>query len=186
VPNHRRQDRELDALYATLPHMECRGYCHDSCGPIGMSQRERARIIERARQPITCGHYASCSMLTAERKCSVYDIRPMICRLWGLIRSMPCPYGCRPEGGLLKDEVGVKLLLEADRIGGAEGHDHLVREALQTLAALGEAEVARRATAIFSGSRPTLQGRDGALEPTVLHQPEVALDSSRRVRRSKG
>lgn len=184
MPNNRRLDRELDALYATLPHIECQGLCSDSCGPIGMSLRERGRIIERARKPVTCGSYASCSMLTDDRRCSVYDIRPMICRLWGLLNSMRCPYGCIPEGGLLDDAEGVRLLLEADNIGGSEDRDQLVREALAALEAMDSEEASRRAAAIFARSRPSVAGRDGALEPTVLHhKPEVSLGDHRVVRR---
>ena len=44
----------------------------------------------------------------------------MICRLWGMVERMPCPYGCRPDGGLLPDGEGRRLLLEAERIGGAD------------------------------------------------------------------
>ena len=36
----------LDALYAELPHLECRGLCWHSCGPIDMSHTERDRIAE--------------------------------------------------------------------------------------------------------------------------------------------
>ena len=183
MPNARRQDRELDALYNKLPKMQCQGLCSDSCGPIGMSVRERARIIERARKPITCGHYASCSMLTPERKCGVYEIRPMICRLWGLLKSMPCPYGCRPEGGLLDNEVGVRMLLEADRIGGTEEMDRLVREGIKAVEAMEAEELKRRADLIFGTMRPTVDGRDGALAPTVLQaQPEVPLADGRVLR----
>jgi hypothetical protein len=186
MPNHRRQDRELDALYAQLPELKCQGYCHDSCGPIAMSLRERARIIERARRPITCGEYATCSMLTPERKCGIYDIRPLICRLWGLVKGMPCPYGCRPEGGLIDDAEGVRLLLEADRIGGPEQGERLLRLARETMESLGEIEMARRAQAILSQSRATVAGRDGALTPTVIEverQTEIPLSGGRKARR---
>ena len=120
MPNHRRQDRELDALYATLPRLDCQGLCSESCGPIALSLRERARIVERARKPIEIDDRATCSMLTGDGRCEVYEIRPMICRLWGLVKRMPCPYGCRPEGGLMSDEQGAHLLREAERIGGAD------------------------------------------------------------------
>ena len=164
MPNHRRQDRELDALYATLPEMHCQGFCSDACGPIGMSARERARIIERARKPITCGAHATCSMLTEDRRCGVYDIRPMICRLWGLVRSLRCPYGCRPEGGFLADEEGVRMIVEADRIGGSELGEAALQRMLATLREIGAAEVARLAWA-GSPFRATLAGREGALPP---------------------
>ena len=170
MPNPRRQDRELDALYATLPAMHCQGYCHDSCGPIDPAVRETARMIERARKPLTCGAYASCSMLTLERKCSVYDIRPMICRLWGLVFSMPCPYGCRPEGGLLPDADGVRLLVEAERIGGSPAGDRVARVMSKMLASLSQEELGRRAT---------VAGRDGALPPTLLERPAIVVKRAR-------
>lgn len=136
MPNNRRQDRELDALYATLPRLDCRGWCSDSCGPIATSMRERVRIEQHARRAITAEDPGpTCSMLTAEGRCGVYEIRPMICRLWGLVQRMPCPFGCRPEGGLLPDEEGARLLAEADRIGGADP-DQLERLARRLLASL--------------------------------------------------
>ena len=71
-------------------------------------------------------------MLTADRRCAVYEVRPMICRLWGLVERMPCPFGCRPEGGLLSDEEGARLLREANRIGGEDPEqlDRLIGELL--------------------------------------------------------
>lgn len=134
MPNARKQDRELDALYATLPRLDCQGFCSESCGPIGMSVRERTRILERSG-PVKSDSSGTCSML-AERRCTVYEIRPMVCRLWGLVRSMPCPYGCRPEGGLLSDEDGKRLLAAADRLGGKAGpaeFERLRRELLETM-----------------------------------------------------
>ena len=164
MPNPRKQERELDALYATLPTLACKGYCHDSCGPIDMSVRERARIVERARKPITCGLGASCSMLTAERRCSVYDIRPMICRLWGLTKGMRCPYGCVPERWLPDDECA-RLLVDADRIGGSPKGDRAVRMMQTMLDSMTEDELSRmlRKVGVFRAGRPTLDGRAGAL-----------------------
>lgn len=169
MPNPRRQDRELDALYATLPRLDCQGHCHDSCGPIQMSVRERARIVQRAREPVTCGAGASCSMLDGGRRCRVYDIRPMICRLWGLVKALPCPYGCRPEGGLLSDADGMRLLVEAERIGGSEG-DRMLR-ALEQLSALPDDELLALVAPLVSGSRATVDGRAGALRRGGVHAP---------------
>jgi hypothetical protein len=167
MPNHRRQDRELDALYATLPKLDCQGYCFDSCGPIETSIRERARIIERARKPLTCNKGADglCSMLTDDHRCSIYDIRPMICRLWGLIERMPCPYGCRPEGGLLDDREGLKLILEADRIGGKPGaEERLLRLGREMLDAMSEEEMTQLALATIGRGRATVAGRAPTLD----------------------
>lgn len=171
MPNPRRQDRELDALYASLPRLDCQGYCHDSCGPIEMSVRERQRIVQRARKPIECSRGALCSMLDEQRRCSVYEIRPMICRLWGLVRSLPCQYGCRPEGGLLSDAEGIRLIVEAERIGGSPMGDVRQRMAEKMLASLSEDELARAAIEIIGLGRATLDGRIVALQRSGVRAP---------------
>jgi Fe-S-cluster containining protein len=177
MPNARKQDRQLDALYDSLPAMRCQGHCSDACGPIAMSVRERARIIERARAPVTCGAHATCSMLTPERRCSVYDIRPMICRLWGLVRSMKCPYGCRPEGGWLPDSEGIRLLAEADRIGESELGSVVMEQMLATLREIGAEELARMAWR-GKGFGATIAGRPGALPPEARPIIELPLKPS--------
>jgi hypothetical protein len=180
MPNPRKQDRELDALYATLPKLTCQGYCHDSCGPIDMSLRERQRIVQRARKPVECPRGALCSMLDEQRRCSVYEIRPMVCRLWGLVRSMPCQYGCRPDGGLLSDAEGVRLLVQSERLGGSPLGDTRQRLAEETLASLSEDELARAAVEIVGKGRGTLEGRIVALQRSgvraVFEQPGLPID----------
>lgn len=81
APNPRRLDARLDALYKQVPSIECRGVCDDSCGPIDGSLREVQRIEAASGKTLSCGQGAACSMLTDERRCGVYEVRPMICRL---------------------------------------------------------------------------------------------------------
>lgn len=172
APNPRRQDERLQALYDTLPTIRCQGLCHDSCGPIDMSVRERVRI-ESAHGPITCGAGASCSMLDEQRRCRAYDIRPLICRLWGIIDSMPCPYGCVPEPRYLTREEGFSLIAAADLIGGEpRGREALLRRQIAAFESLPQAEQARLARDVNRavGQAPaTLAGREAALPPTVIH-----------------
>lgn len=177
APNPRRLDARLDALYAKLPRLECQGLCHDSCGPVDMSIRERARIRERTGREVTCGSGASCSMLTPDRRCGVYDIRPLICRLWGILDVLRCPYGCIPEGGHLSSEDGARLIAEADVIGGAPGHNarrqHVLRQMLEDPEAMRAAGEFLRRTAV----RPHLGGRHDVLPGTVLHhKPPGRID----------
>jgi Fe-S-cluster containining protein len=121
---------ELDALYAELPSLECRGLCWHSCGPIDMSIAERERIAERgvhiegytraaAERYRATGTVAPCPALGPFRTCGVHDIRPMICRLWGSTETMRCPHGCRPSRELTEAEQ--LAFLERSRvIGGSE------------------------------------------------------------------
>jgi Fe-S-cluster containining protein len=128
------RDEQLDALYAELPTIECQGHCWDSCGPIDMAAGERARIRE-AGVDIPAGRFTvtgpkTCEALTWAHQCSVYDIRPLICRLWGLNREMVCNFGCKPSR-LLSDRETYELIARAHEISG----DHEEAEKLRAMLA---------------------------------------------------
>jgi Fe-S-cluster containining protein len=116
-------DAQLDALYARLPVIDCAGLCAESCGPIDMTFRERARIREHG-QRITEPEKAlarpgfRCDALTAAGRCGVYDVRPLICRLWGVTENMRCPWGCQPHPRHLTAVEANQLMTEAMLIGG--------------------------------------------------------------------
>lgn len=107
---------QLDELYARLPKLQCRGRCQEACGPIDMSQAERDRIREQgvAIPPLS----SPCPALTFMGTCGVFEVRPLICRLWGMVEAMACPWGCMPDGGWLDDATAQALLAESIRIGG--------------------------------------------------------------------
>lgn len=110
------REAQLDQLYAQLPRLECRGKCQGSCGPIDMSNIERRRIAQRGVDiPRLCG---TCPALTMLGACAVYEIRPMICRLWGVVEAMACPHGCMPEGGWLDDATSLEFLTSSLQLGG--------------------------------------------------------------------
>lgn len=109
----------IEAIYARLPAIECQGLCWNSCGPIDMSPAERERIeaagvdiprytSERgaawAANIVAIGEERfDCPALTQMKRCSVYEIRPFICRAWGVGRGeLACPYGCRMTGRRLR------------------------------------------------------------------------------------
>lgn len=115
----------LADVYRRIPMVECRGLCVDSCGPISMSKAEDARLRELgvaippmvdALAAIDDGMDYYCPALR-DGKCSVYEDRPAICRLWGATESMPCPHGCTPAGALTR-AASRKLLRLAAAAGG--------------------------------------------------------------------
>lgn len=58
-----------------------------------------------------------CPMLDEARGlCSIYEQRPLICRLFGLVEGMRCPYGCIPDRWLT-DAEAYELMTEADNVG---------------------------------------------------------------------
>lgn len=105
-------------LYAQVPDAECKGLCQESCGPIDMHPYEHARIRRAGvaipapdvalRQLVETGEY-SCPALV-DGRCSVYEVRPMLCRVFGASEALPCEHGCRPAAGPLTDEETRRLV----------------------------------------------------------------------------
>lgn len=59
-----------------------------------------------------------CPALTREGLCAVYELRPTVCRVWGVTIDLPCPYGCVPERWLTRAEA-LEIMALANDIGGA-------------------------------------------------------------------
>jgi Fe-S-cluster containining protein len=109
----------LDALYAEFPAVHCKGLCADEiCGPVRMSRVEAGRVLAYGnRKPKTPRHGERlvCPALRHGR-CTVYPVRPAICRLYGATESMRCPHGCEPDRMLTKEE-GREYLARAFQLG---------------------------------------------------------------------
>jgi Fe-S-cluster containining protein len=113
----------LDELYASLPAVECRGLCHDTCTAIDASELERRRLAERGvrlpeapataqlREIVRTGTVPRCPALSPLNTCTVYDVRPFTCRAFGVVMQagadragltfagpMMCDHGCVPDG----------------------------------------------------------------------------------------
>ncbi len=83
-------------LREQIPSFECVPGCHDCCGPVTTSSEEMARLPrksaaeqEAALAELNCVHLGP-------NGCTVYDERPLICRLFGTTQNLPCPNGRRP------------------------------------------------------------------------------------------
>ncbi len=143
---------QLDELYASLPTIDCRGQCWDSCGSVGMTPPEQARIEDRHRvrlplQAVFAGSAAGptrCPALTMLGRCGVYPDRPLICRLWGLVPSMRCNFGCIPDGGLMTEQDGHLAIAQALDIAGDRAGAAALREAWGTPEAAARSEALLR------------------------------------------
>jgi Fe-S-cluster containining protein len=113
-------EERLEALYAELPHLECRGLCADSCGAISMGLHEARRIERVSGEPLRqmASLAESCPYLEAER-CTVYEARPLVCRIWGLVdeHGLRCDHGCVPERWLTREEA-LRLVRRSIAISG--------------------------------------------------------------------
>ena len=108
--------KSFTLIYSAVPRINCKGKCQGSCGPIAAYPREvehfekatgkkfpdAAVIINRT---IKEGSPMECPHLNPIGQCSVYPNRPLICRLWGVVPDMPCPWGCLPDRPMTEHEA---------------------------------------------------------------------------------
>lgn len=80
-----------------IPEFACIPGCHDCCGPVLASTDELARLPRKdAQQRQDALEQWNCAHL-GPQGCSVYDERPLVCRLFGTTPRLACPHGRRPE-----------------------------------------------------------------------------------------
>ncbi len=83
----------LQEMRCKVPMMECALGCHDCCGPVPLAPEEASRLprqlLKRPKKDLL-----SCRFLDSHG-CTVYDERPMMCRLFGasVERMLRCPAG---------------------------------------------------------------------------------------------
>ncbi len=88
--------RAVESLYAKLPEVSCKGLCQDACGPVFMTPFEMDRIVARiGHRPVPSSEV--CPLLGKDGRCSEYDLRPAVCRIYGATPGLTCPHGCGPE-----------------------------------------------------------------------------------------
>jgi Fe-S-cluster containining protein len=99
----RLRGQAVRAIWARLPEtIGCKGLCTSACTWIRLTDPEREIIRsvhgftfpDRAVNEIAPGTFRCIAL--KDGQCSIYNERPLICRAWGAVQSLPCPHGCRP------------------------------------------------------------------------------------------
>ncbi len=100
-----------------IPTIACKGLCHYTCGPVAVTfdelQTMRAAAGVDLPANIVQGYCMlepkeealECRCLTEEKRCSIYEHRPMICRLWGVAEGLECEHGCEATGAVSREEA---------------------------------------------------------------------------------
>lgn len=131
---------ELEELYASLPALECKGLCHDTCTVIDASELERQRMAEAGvvlpeppppHMVARLVKSARCPALGPLNTCRVYAVRPFVCRAFGITMDkramhsgaefrtpMMCDHGCVPDGTIDLAEF-VRVVEDIDRLSEA-------------------------------------------------------------------
>lgn len=92
---------KLKQLYAEIPQMQCKPGCTKCCGFIPWSEFEYNQLEQQKEIRFLC-------VYPHKGRCSIYDQRPFICRLFGTIEPphiMSCPEGCAPAFPLTADQA---------------------------------------------------------------------------------
>lgn len=127
----------LVRLKRRVASLKCKGLCWEGCGNLTFFPPEEARIRAHCTKmgighPARRGEEAPLSLLKTlitgdempfvpcrflvDRRCSVYPVRPAVCRLFGACENMTCPFGCEMEGPPLTKEEA--FLLEEEAVAG--------------------------------------------------------------------
>lgn len=118
-------------LFARIPKVACKGNCgrdrwNTCCGPIGCSMTEAVLLEQydgKTCDWVDAGHGnvmmnlpaatgLTCPHLGLDGRCTAYEARPIICRVFGAVRALACPWGCKPDRWMSDAEVA-ELMLEA-------------------------------------------------------------------------
>jgi Fe-S-cluster containining protein len=79
-----------------IPNLDCKK-CGQCCNPIFMSEEEFERVDRQL--DLHCPH------LHDNKECTIYNYRPAICRLYGLLKEIPCKNGIFPSRFLSIEEA---------------------------------------------------------------------------------
>jgi len=104
---------DIEDLYELIPEFICSESCYECCKNFGVPSRtkledERLKkfLEDNGMQPgEACGQ--TCPYLDEtlpEGGCSIYPVRPLICRLYGTSPNYLCKMGIRPVRPLGEDE----------------------------------------------------------------------------------
>ncbi len=89
--------RELNRIYSKLPAFRCKENCGECCGPIRWSLAEEIVIRDYLEKKgleyrRIKSLFDKCPYLTGDRKCEIYEVRPLICRAYGVVEGLECPF----------------------------------------------------------------------------------------------
>ena len=100
---NRKRRSKLERIYDKIPAIKCKGLCFITCGELGLSKGEFVQLTKvTGKAPKVIN--GECNYLV-DNKCTVYKDRPSVCRLYGVVENMRCPYGCEAERILTEREA---------------------------------------------------------------------------------
>lgn len=108
---------KLEDLYSQVPSFKCLRNCTDCCGPIFFSGLEASRFPMQYKPPKS----TKCPY-SVKGACGIYEVRPMVCRLFGAVndQKLTCSFKCGPALRLDPDHAR-GLLIEVQKLSALAG-----------------------------------------------------------------
>ena len=89
---------DIQSLYLRIPGSRCKDGCFECCtNSVQFAKEEAERAGEYKYNGI-------CPFLDENKKCGVYENRPLVCRIYGASEIMVCE-DCEPESWLNEEET---------------------------------------------------------------------------------
>ena len=106
-----------------MKKFECVENCSDCCGIIPFSPKLWEKFKHKARKEIKVYKFENevfavdknmkCAFLK-NNKCAIYDNRPKICRDYGLIEELPCPF-IKSNGNKRSEAMTKRILRKTEK-----------------------------------------------------------------------
>jgi Fe-S-cluster containining protein len=84
-------------------------------------EQQQIRVRHGVRLPLLGAFGATgerCPALSDAGRCTVYDDRPFVCRIYGVTEMLACPYGCEPDGGWWPERDAQLTMARIEEISG--------------------------------------------------------------------
>lgn len=100
---------KIQDLYALIPEFPCLPGCTACCRAFGIPSQTRTetrrirKYLKEKGLPFKPAEGTTCPYVS-DLGCTIYPVRPFICRLFGASPNLLCHLGARPLGLLHEDE----------------------------------------------------------------------------------
>ena len=116
----KRRVASLRSLYDQVPKFTCKDGCTACCGAVPFSRAEKKLLVDSGQWEVA-RHKALttdrrptgsplCPFASSEKGCEIYELRPLLCRLFGAVSDpiLKCPHNCGPAT-MLDSETARKI-----------------------------------------------------------------------------
>lgn len=119
--------RVLAEIYARIPDARCKGLCADACSSIPVAEVELQQLETWTGRPLAVDRESfapaimisnigePCPLLVIGR-CTAYEKRPAVCRLYGVAQGLKCGHGCFDDQIPMSDSEAMNILYEIRRL----------------------------------------------------------------------